>query len=199
MIRLPTFTFLSGPPGSGKSTIAEALADGDPGLCRVSIAEPIRMALLATFYPDQMTLGIDLRDGAVKKSFIPGTGVTHRKWMISYSEWMKSLMGKQVFGDLAKRTVELQTKYYDRFVFDDCRFIDELRPFVNAYEGKNCIIVSLNRKGADWGDDLHDNIHKLVGLHHAAINNNGTIPEALKSLAAALGQDYSLEPATEDL
>jgi hypothetical protein len=204
VIRLPPLTFLSGPPGCGKSTIADALSKQDSGLCRCSIAEPIRMALLSTFYPDQMTLGIDLRDGAVKASVIPGTGITHRQWMISFSEFMKSLFGKQIFGDLAKRQLELQTMYYDRFVFDDCRFADELRPFINAYGGQNCLIVHINRKDATWGTDPHTSLNEIPGIHHAGINNNSTVEDALSSLAAALDQTYIppsqiVEPAIDEL
>jgi hypothetical protein len=199
-IRLPQFTFLHGPPGCGKSTIAEALTSEDDGLCRCSIAEPIRMALLSVFYPDQMTLGIDLRDGGIKSSLIPGTGLTHRTWMISFSEWMKSKMGPQIFGDLAKRQVELQMKYYDRFIFDDCRFSRELVPFVSAFHGENCLIVHINRNGAIWGEDLHSDMKSFVGVHHAGINNNGTIPEALAALASALNQSYiPPEPALDSL
>jgi hypothetical protein len=189
MIRLPPFTFLSGPPGCGKTTIATALSATDPNMSHCSIAEPIRMALLSTFHPDQMTQGLDLRDGGIKASLIPGTGITYRQWMTSFSEFMKSMCGKQIFGDLAKRSIEELTMYYDRFIFDDARFIDEIRPFANAYGGDKILIVHINRNGATWGSDLHTDLTKIIGVRHVGLNNNGTLPETLAALAAALGQD----------
>lgn len=190
MIRLPQFVFLNGPARSGKSTIARALAEQDKNLSVCSFAEPIRMALLSTFHPEQMTQGIDLRDGAVKASLIPGTGVTYRQWMVAYSEqFMKPLFGKQIFGDLAKRFVEDLTMYYDRFVFDDARFEDEIRPFANAFGGQNILIVRVERSGASWSNEPSgSDLTKVIGVHHAAIVNNGTPQDSLSMLALALGQ-----------
>jgi 2-phosphoglycerate kinase len=51
-IRLPRFTFIHGPKGTGKSTLADLLARADSGIAVCSFAEPIREALLAVFYPE---------------------------------------------------------------------------------------------------------------------------------------------------
>lgn len=190
MIRLPQFTFLNGPAHAGKSTIAKVLAEQDKNLSVCSFAEPIRMALLSTFHPEQMTQGIDLRDGGIKASLIPGTGVTYRQWMVSFSEsFMKPLFGKQIFGDLAKRSCEELTMYYDRFVFDDARFFEEIRPFALAFGGHNILIVRVERSGSSWASEPSgSDLTSMVGVHHASIINNGTPNEAVSMLASALGQ-----------
>lgn len=197
MIRLPPFVFLNGPSGSGKSTIAKELATHDPNLSICSFAEPIRMALLSTFHPEQMTEGLDLRDGAVKASLIPGTGVTYRQWMVAFSEtFMKPLFGKQIFGDLAKRQTETLSRYYDRFVFDDSRFESEIRPFALAFGGQNILIVRVERTGASWSNEPSgSDLTTMIGVHHAAVINNGTPQQAVEMLAAALGQTW--KPKTE--
>jgi len=196
MIRLPQFIFLNGPAGSGKSTIARALAAQDANLSVCSFAEPIRMALLSTFHPEQMTQGIDLRDGAVKASLIPSTGITYRQWMVAFSEsFMKPLLGKQIFGDLAKRFVEDLTMYYDRFCFDDSRFEEEIRPFALAFGGHNILIVRVEREGASWSNEPSgSDLTQMIGVHHAAIVNNSTPEAALDQLARALGQTRKVDP-----
>lgn len=191
MIRLAPFTFLNGPNGVGKTTIAERLLGEDAGLMMVGFAEPIRMALLATFYPDQLTFGINLRDSKVKESLIPGTGITHRKWMISYGQWLRELLGPNIYGDLAKRTVEANVKYFDRYIFEDTRFIGDLAPFVNAFGGRSCLIVHVRRHGFDFtGADQIGGYLTVPGVRHVSVDNNGSIDDAMQKLAAALHQTY---------
>lgn len=194
ILRLPPFTFINGPFGVGKTTLANLLIAQDPSAVRVSFAEPIRMALYATFYPDNPLDPPDLMDGAVKASPIPGTAVTHREWMIRYSSFMKETFNKHIFGELARRTCERLEEYYCRFVFDDCRYIDELSPISLAYGKEACLLIHLERTGHSWADEKFDSAKTHVpsdylnypGASHIILSNNGPLSDLLPRLATLL-------------
>jgi hypothetical protein len=191
MIRLPTYTFLNGPNGCGKSTLASLLTDRDTGLCHCSFASPIRMALMATFYPDKIfSPDIDLRNEATKASLIPGTNVTHRRFMIEFGKWMRSaLFNPYIFADIAKRQCESLSDAWPRFIFDDCRFPEEPAPFSLAYGEKNLLIITIERQGTGFNlpHNVGESLLRLPGASHVALSNNRRPEDMLSTLESVLG------------
>jgi hypothetical protein len=191
VIHLPMFTFLNAPAGSGKTTLAQLLTGSDPGLMHMSFAEPIRMALCAVFYPSHPTDPPDLRRSDIKAANIPGTSVTHREWMVKFSSFMKEICGQYIFGDLAKRNAIEISHYWPRFVFDDCRYLQELNPFSLAFGRENCLMIHIERTGKSWDDEKFDTSGRGDFLHypgtrHILITNNGEPKDMLGQIARAL-------------
>lgn len=197
MIRLPTFTFLNGPNGSGKTTLATALCEQDSGLCHCSFAEPIRLALTATFHPHAMFDGsLDLRDEVIKASPIRGTNRTHRDWMIEFGKWMKGYFNPYIFADLARQNCDRLSPHWPRFVFDDCRFPEEPSPFSLAYGSDSCLVISIDRDGCSWtgSAEVGQSLIRLPGVSHVALSNNRSIPDALATLETVLGHQTKAHP-----
>lgn len=156
MIQLPKFTFLNGPAGTGKSTLATMLLAQDPDLCLLSFADPIRMALTATFYPDTLYVpsSLNLKDSQVKASLIPGTPCSHRNWMVKFGEFMHATCGATIFGELAWRTSYDSNVAYPRFLVDGLRTEADLAPFLREEKKDDLLIIHLARMGKTWKGDL---------------------------------------------
>lgn len=196
-LSLPKYTFLRGPNGAGKSTLAELLCDQDSDLMRVSFAEPIRNALLGTFYPDEIfgPSTIDLRDGETKKRPLPvqdartkEANKTHpyiiRQWMIDFSLWMKFSHGEDVFGQLALNTCKRNEAFYSRFVFDDCRFKEEISPLIQDADPSLCLSITIQR--ADCVHDAGLDTKPLLGVRNLFIKNDGSPIQMLEALTSLL-------------
>jgi hypothetical protein len=185
MIRLPRFTFLNAPLTAGKSTLATLLCDHDVRLAPMSFAEPIRTSLLSTFYPESMHFGIDLRDPQVKDSALPGVPMTHRQWMVAYGQWMKTQFGPNFWGDLAKRQTEKLAASYDRFIFDDCRYEGEIKPFGLGYGPEHCLIIRIERPNTQWDQPP---IAPMMGIRMVSIRNVSDPISMARQLASILGK-----------
>jgi hypothetical protein len=191
MIKLPAFTFLNAPPRSGKSTLAELLEEQDRSLVRVSFGEPLRLALCATFYPDQLgdAQSLDLRSPTVKAKGIPiNPRWTNEQFLIDYGTFLKAKTNENVLGDLAKKNIEKLNEYYSRFVFDDARTTGDVAPFINGYGASECLFIHLERNGALWRDgDIRGPLESLPGVRHIRLINNSEPEHMLKQLALLLG------------
>lgn len=191
MIKLPMFTFLNAPPRSGKSTLAGLLDGQDLSMARCSFADPLRGALLATFYPHELgdVVSIDLRDPATKSLSIPGAGNwTNEQFLIDFSIWLKAKTNEYILGDLAKRCVVDLQDYYTRFLFDDCRTIGDIAPFINSFGASECLLIHIERTGAAFrSGDVGGLLQSLPGVRHIALLNNGKPEDMLRQLAALTG------------
>jgi hypothetical protein len=187
MIPLPRFTFLNGPKGSGKTTLCALLQGQDFELCPVAFVEPIRNALLAIFYPDELYTpgGMDLRDQKVKFLSLPipnaaGKAVPIRNWMLWFGAQMRSAHGDDVFGRLAMRTCDLNAAYYPRFILDGARIEGDIHPFYHLYPD-DCLLIQLHRPGCDWTGDLGS---YLSSPHSINLPNVGKPTDMLTELAS---------------
>lgn len=188
MIQLPKFTFLNGPAGSGKSTLASLLLAQDPDLCLLSFADPIRMALTATFYPDYLYTpnSLNLKDSATKDSIIPGTPCSHRTWMIEFGKFMHATCGASIFGELAWRMAYESNIHYPRFLIDGLRTEGDIKPFLREEKTRDLCIIRLYRAGKDWGGDLGAYVDP-IGVPFVTINNDSTPEFMLNRLKVVLG------------
>jgi hypothetical protein len=140
-LALPLFTFLCGSPGSGKTKLAELLCSIDSNLLMASFDEPIREATLSTFYPDQMHLGLDLRDPETKKQQIPATGIAIGDFMSKYQNFLRQF-SPFLIGEIAKRRL---SNFSFHTIFDDLTTPDDIAPFVLAWGADNCLIIYIER------------------------------------------------------
>lgn len=188
MIQLPKFTFLNGPAGTGKSTLASLLLAQDPDLCLLSFADPIRMALTATFYPDYLYTpnSLNLKDGNTKASLIPGTPCLHRDWMIEFGKFMHATCGASIFGELAWRMAYESNIHYPRFLIDGLRTSGDIAPFLREEKARDLCIIYLHRKGRAWGSDLGGYVDPK-GAPYIGVHNDSTPEFMLTYLKATLG------------
>lgn len=153
-IKLPPFTFLVGPHGAGKTKLAELLCGNDPWLAFCSFDEPIRETVLATFFPDQMHIGIDLREEDILKMQLPLTTHTIGSFMTAYRAMLRSIQ-PSLIGDLAKkRVLGILGKSFNRAVFDDLDRPEDLSPFVLAHGAQNCRLIFVERSGLGCTKEL---------------------------------------------
>lgn len=198
MFSLPKFTFINGPAGSGKSTLATLLCNTDKSVYRESFANPIRDAILATFFPDEgpIYFSFDLREGAIKRKLFPYQDIfkvaqsgekTFRDVMISFSEdWMKPQFGKDIFGRLALNRCAEQELFYDRFLFDDSGFPEEAAHIVKSVGAHNCLLIKLSRDGCNFSGDSRGYLD-IFDVRTIEIANNGFPLEMLDTLALTFG------------
>ncbi len=145
-MKLPPLLFLIGPPNCGKTTLANLLCEQSAYRAHCSFDEPIREATLQTFFPDQMHMGIDLREEAVLKQPLPFTSLTIGEWMVALRKLIDSI-SPTLAGDIAKKRLGYIRGSYETFIFDDCTTPDEVKPFALAYGQNNCLLLLIERKG----------------------------------------------------
>jgi hypothetical protein len=203
MIKLPQFTFLTGPACSGKTTLSQLLMEQDNGMTTISFATPLREALFATFHMDSPDNRIDLRQEAIKAAPLPLVpNWTHRQFLIDYANFLKSKTSDCFLGDLAKHYVDRYKDYYTRFVFDDARTMGDVSPFINGYGTNECLLIRVERRGivhkpGDVGAD--DILMKLPGIKKLIVPNNEEPEKMLDFMAATLGGHALRGPSIHDL
>lgn len=191
MLTLPKYTFINGPAGSGKSSLATLLCKNDPSVWRESFAQPIRDVLYAVFYPEEgpISFTFDLRETEAKTRLIPysDNALTNREAMISFSEkWMKPVFGEDIFGRLCLARCRDQEMFYDRFVIDDSGFTPEAQYIISQVGAENCLLIRLHRPGCDFAGDSRSYIH--LPVNSITLINDGPKPESmLDALQLSLG------------
>jgi hypothetical protein len=194
ILPLPKFTFINGPKESGKGTLAKLLRASDPNIFIESFAQPIRDALIATFWPEEsICSSFNLTDTDVKKRDMPLpprhplTPNTIRDAMISFSEdWMKPRWGEDVFGKLALRRCQENEIFYSRFVFDDCGFTEEVNHIVKAAGAESCLILRLDRPGHSFVGDSRNYVN-IPDVNLIPLLNDASPEDLLSKLQLALG------------
>lgn len=191
MIKFPRFTFIAGPPESGRSTLRALLQKQDPGLCPMGFLDAPRRALFATHYPHIVgTEELNLGDITVLRTNVPGTAISHRDWLGSFTAWLTTRLGPQILGDLAKREVEVLKDYWPRFLFEDLSTLDDLQPFVSAYGSSEILIIHLQRS-ASRGEVPASLFAPYLG-RHIGLNNNSTPSAMIDRLTELCGSTPTL-------
>lgn len=204
MIPLPRYVFISGPKHSGKTTLSQLLVEQNPeSACIVSIAEPLRMACLSVFNPDEMMLGLDLTDPAVKQRSLPvqlhppssvTQTLTYRWWLVEFGKWLRHVHGNEILATLAKRRCDGLHRFYRTFVIPDNRFKFEYQPFLS--EGvENILHIEVVRPAHHWtDDDVGEDINTPYGVRTITVPNASHPAAMLDVLRERLGLPQETSP-----
>jgi hypothetical protein len=194
-LNFPRYTFINGPPRSGKSTLVSLICQIDPEVWNDSFSEPIRQMIYSVFFPEDgpVHFELDLRDDEVKKSHLriyPYREGEHyptiRDTMISFSEvWMKPTFGRNIFGRLLRRRCQEQEHYYKKFLVDDANFLDETQYVVDDVGSANCLLIRLHRERGSSFDYI-----TLRDVRTIDLTNNKTPEDLLASLFVSLRSTY---------
>jgi hypothetical protein len=145
-MRLPPFIFLIGPPKCGKTTLAALLCEKDSSIAHCSFDEPIREATLQIFFPEQLHLGIDLRDDDELNTALPFTNISIGHWMDSLRRTLTGI-SPTLIGDLAKKRLGYIQGGFQHFIFDDAESPMDIKPFALAYGQDHCKLIFIERAG----------------------------------------------------
>lgn len=147
MIPLPTFTFLTGNPASGKTTLAMLLAQNDPSVAMASFDEPLREATLSLFFPHAVyDNNLDLRNSDTLRQCLPLSPLSIQTWLTEMRFFLMSKISMNVLGDLAKRRSNfILGREFRAVVYDDTRSFGDVSPFLNAFGREYCRLIILQR------------------------------------------------------
>jgi hypothetical protein len=163
--------FLNGPPGCGKDTAADWLAERH--WRRMKFAQPLKQAA-------GLLLDLPVHLIETKKELVlPFEHKTIRDVLIGLSEnIVKPAMGQEHFGKLAGKSVEaaFRTTYYNKFVFSDSGFWPELRGCLNYLNDEGYEfqyeVWKIVRPGCDFSNDSRGYLPEGI-----KIDNDGTLEE----------------------
>lgn len=207
MISLPLFTFINGPPSSGKDTLAHLLCEAVPSSYIESFAEPIRAMIYNVFFPNEgpITYNFDLREGPVKARSMPFQllcedegclqhGTPHvcnpysiRDEMIAFSEeYLKRRYGQQIFGKLLWARAEEQMMFSNHFIIPDNGFVPEAQFIIDEVGPHRCLLIRLNRAGTSFANDSRSYID-LPGVRTLDLHNNAPPSAMIDALQLILG------------
>jgi hypothetical protein len=145
-MRLPPFIFLIGPKGCGKTTLATLLCEQDNSIAHCSFDEPIREATLQIFFPEQLHMGLDLREDDAMATALPFTAISIGTWMDNLRRTLTGI-SPTLIGDLAKKRLGYIQGRFQTFAFDDAESTSDISPFVLAYGSNNCLLIFIERSG----------------------------------------------------
>ncbi len=177
---MPRVLALTGPIGSGKTTIAAALVAH--GFVRRPFAGPLK-AMLAALYrvqglePDE----IEARLSGDKKERpdVLLSGATPRWAMQSLgTEWGRARLSASIWVDAWRRGAQADLAHYDGVVADDVRFEDEARA-VRALGGR---VIALTRPGVER---INDHISELGVAPDAEVANDADPAEVARRVLRA--------------
>lgn len=157
---MPTFIFLHGPKGVGKSTLARALYDSavyDLGQRPIiyHMGSPVyRAADVILDY----RFSRDHLHSAFKEEKLPygggERGKTGRTLLVALGRLLREEISPQYFGHMAEEYVREMAPYNNKFIFDGVRFEDEIRPILEAFPNHSKLFIQIHRAGHTWDEDL---------------------------------------------
>lgn len=163
---------LNGPPRSGKDTAGRIL-HGVLGYPLHKFTEPMDRALPSFFgiIPERWAY---LREHAKDKSCPELGGRLPREVLISFSEtWAKPLFGRDIFGQLMRRTLQGQPA-----ILTDCGFRREVECVVPDYPPEEVLLLRTQRPGCTFSKDSRAYITLAdLGVQEIDLENNGTLEE----------------------
>ncbi len=142
---LPTITFLCGPSGVGKTTLANLLFDKTDGLQAHSLKAPLWGAARGAFFDCDPSL--DLTKEPEKRT-IPGLqSFSVSQFVRAFHDDLKREHGDNVLGQLATAFTKEATEFFDKVIFDDGdrSLIEDIRFVAKEFGEDNCLIVNVSR------------------------------------------------------
>jgi len=146
--------------------------------------------LLAAVLPFDLTLEEEKAKPAAQCA-AKGEALSRRDWLIAFGLFLRELHGPDVMGELALQEVIQSEHWYQHFIFDDTRFLGDIRPFARALPPHDLILVHLTRDGTssegDIGEDLWSSLPSLKkGIPRIGLKVNGAPEKLVNDLLFAL-------------
>lgn len=185
-MKLPPFIFLIGPKGCGKTTLATLLCEKDSSIAHCSFDEPIREATLQIFYPEQLHMGLDLREDDALATALPFSAISIGTWMDNLRRTLTGI-SPTLIGDLAKKRLGYIQGGFQHFVFDDAESPMDIKPFALAYGQDHCKLIFIERSGKPIVGHL--NKFAMTFITRLMIRNRENKPE---EMLEQLGQGSEL-------
>lgn len=182
---LPKLTFITGPNGVGKTTLANLLFDEVPGLQTHSFSYPLRLATLGMFFDGNLTH--DLTAHSAKVRPLPGfPSMQVRQFINALGSFVRTTLGEDALGILAEQQVKQEEEYFQHFVFDDLRRNTDLEPLMHEHPHDAALVIHLSRPGVSMHADFPHDPEILTRWHRVDLSNNGTPVDMLTNLVSAL-------------
>lgn len=175
MSPLPLLTVLTGAAGSGKSTVAAALAS-QYGARVIKFASPLKTMLRAIGLTDAHI------EGALKEApcdLLCGQTPRHAMQTLG-TEWGRAMIGPDVWVEAWTHEVLAAMADGVPVIVDDCRFENEL----DAALSLGAYALRLERDGAGAGD--HASEHGLSGIDMPCVDNNRPLDDVLADVFTVL-------------
>lgn len=186
MTMLPPLIVLTGAAGSGKSTVASALA-GMYGAKVVKFASPLKAMLRAIGLTDAHIEGelkekpCDLLGGQTPRYAMQMLGTEWGRVLISHDIWIEAWT-REVLAVLADGGC---------VIVDDCRFENEL----DAALSMGGYVLRLERDGAGAGN--HASESGLAGIDMPVIDNNRPLAVVIEDVLLTLDRERGIFDETE--
>jgi hypothetical protein len=181
VVSLPRFTFLLGPEGCGKTTLARLLCVHNHRIAMASFDEPIREATLAMFFPDQLQTGIDLREEDTLRQPLPSCPISIGGFMHGFRKFLIKEISSFIRGDLAKRRSEFilggRAPSFSHIVYDDTEDLSDVSPFSNGFGSEACLMILVERPGFPIRPEISRFSH--LPVRRFIVSNPGGNPEAM--------------------
>lgn len=146
----------NGPPGSGKDTFADKLADmleksGKKSL-RYQFKDYLYVIARVIACLNSEDMHIFTNRALKEKPMVKLNGMSPRKFLIWCSEDVaKKFGGKKYFGEIMTKTISDETPEFA--IFSDGGFIEEIQPLIDNFGADNVTIIRLHRDGYTFNGD----------------------------------------------
>lgn len=173
-----SFILLNGPPGCGKDTAAEILAERNGWVHRAFKDELYRIAILVSGVDREWAMHLFThrvrKENICKEFVIDGEPVSPRKYLQHISETVvKPLLGEEYFGHI----LELYSKTDQVTVVSDSGFVDEAVALADGLE-REVIVIPIYREGCTFEGDTRDYLPPNESYRITeAVHNDGTLEE----------------------
>lgn len=177
---LPTLLLITGPRGSGRSTLANSLSDHIPGgALAMSFLAPIYGACQGAFFDGSP-------DILPRSSILPGgTGETVESFYRDFESWFRLIYGTSILHDLAIENIRAAQGFFSHFIVEDLTLphnLPDVRLFLKSFDNDALLI------------NLADAPLQIAGNRASVLNYGGRV---LSSAYSTISQDFF--EAVEDL
>ena len=181
MTMLPPLIVLTGAAGSGKSTVASALA-GMYGAKVVKFASPLKAMLRAIGLTDAHIEG-ELKE---KPCDLLGGQTPRHAMQTLGTEWGRALISNDIWVEAWTREVLAVLADGGCVIVDDCRFENEL----DAALSMGGYVLRLERYGAGAGN--HASESGLAGIDMPVIDNNRPLAVVIDDVLTVLDRERGI-------
>jgi hypothetical protein len=181
--------YLNGPPGSGKTALADALCNAIPGVTQVQFPTPLWEIADTMLYSSGKLFAFDpppdYSQQKIKSSTF-GEGHTWRDFFIEQATLLRKYFGPDILSQIcAKTSNELFLSGIDTIIYPNTRLDADLAALIPLVPRREQVLLRLERNGATWCGDLGGYIFP-EGIASHTFTNNTTIQELLDSVLVFL-------------